>query len=84
MMTMMPTTELRVQLDGGAYMPTRAHGEDAGLDIRTPMAFTLKTFESATIPTGVHVEIPEGCAGLLVSKSGAERQKQYRLHGADR
>lgn len=59
---------MKVKLDEGAFMPERAHDLDAGYDIRTPDAFTLE--KSATIDTGVHVEIPKGYVGLLKSKSG--------------
>lgn len=57
-------------LDDGAYMPSRGHRTDAGLDLRTPKAVTVPAYGSAVIDTGVHVELPHGCAGLLVSKSG--------------
>ena len=61
---------LKVKLDDGAYEPVRAHSTDAGLDIRTPKTLTVCARGSALIDTGVHVEIPDGYAGLLVSKSG--------------
>lgn len=61
---------MEIMLDEGAYMPTRGHEADAGLDLRTPKAVTVPAYESTTINTGVHVALPHGCAGLLVSKSG--------------
>lgn len=61
---------MEVMLDDCAYMPSRTHGTDAGLDLRTPKAVTVPAYESAIIDTGVHVRLPHGCAGLLVSKSG--------------
>lgn len=61
---------MEIMLDTGAYMPSRAHGTDAGLDLRTPKAVTVPAYGSATINTGVHMALPHGCAGLLVSKSG--------------
>lgn len=61
---------MRIALDQGAYMPVRAHDTDAGLDLRTPMDVTVPAHGSAVIDTGVHVQIPQDCAGLLVSKSG--------------
>lgn len=61
---------MEIMLDTGAYMPSRAHGTDAGLDLRTPVAVTVPAYESVTVDTGVHVALPHGCAGLLVSKSG--------------
>lgn len=61
---------IRVALDDGAYLPNRAHGTDAGADIRTPMALTVPARGSATIRTGVHVQTPPGCATMIKSKSG--------------
>ena len=61
---------MKFKLDPGAYVPERAHATDAGLDLRTPHGFTLKAGESIAIDTGVHVELPAGTCGLLVSKSG--------------
>ena len=51
-------------------MPERAHETDAGLDIKTPIGFTVKPHGSFTVNTGIHVEIPKGCAGFLMSRSG--------------
>lgn len=59
-----------IMLDNGAYMPSRGHSTDAGLDLRTPKAVTVPAHGSAIIDTGVHVALPYGCTGLLVSKSG--------------
>lgn len=61
---------MEIMLDDGAYMPTRGHETDAGLDLRTPKAVTVPAYGSVTVDTGVHVAVPHGCAGLLVSKSG--------------
>lgn len=59
-----------IMLDDGAYMPSRGHGTDAGLDLRTPEAVTVPAYGSVAVDTGVHVALPHGCAGLIVSKSG--------------
>lgn len=61
---------MKIKLDPGAYMPERAHPTDAGLDLRSPVNEFVPSFGSAIIDTGVHVEIPEGCVGMLKSKSG--------------
>lgn len=61
---------MRIQLDEGAIMPSRAHKADAGLDLMARECWIVPAHGSAIFRTGVHVEIPEGCAGLLVSKSG--------------
>lgn len=62
--------KMKVKLDKGAYMPTRAHETDAGLDLYSPMAGAVFSNDSLTIDTGVHVEIPEGYVGMVKSKSG--------------
>ena len=61
---------MKVVLDRGAFAPERAHGTDAGLDLRSPKDITVPAHGSAVIDTGVHVEIPFSCAGFLKSKSG--------------
>lgn len=61
---------MRVILDEGAYMPNRFHATDAGLDIMAKESQWVLSKGSAVFHTGVHVELPTGTAGLLVSKSG--------------
>ena len=61
---------MKIMLDNIARMPSRSHETDAGLDLRTPEAGTIPAHGSVAVDTGVHVELPHGCAGLLVSKSG--------------
>lgn len=59
---------MKIKLDDFGIMPTRAHRTDAGLDIYSPIDFTLE--DSFVINTGVHVEVPAGTVGFLKSKSG--------------
>jgi dUTP pyrophosphatase len=73
---------MKVKLDNGAIMPTRAHKADAGLDLYMPKEYdplSQKTHSITawveprgcmTVDTGVHVEIPEGYVGMVKSKSG--------------
>lgn len=61
---------IKVMLDKGAYMPVRAHKDDAGLDLRSPDTFIVKAGKSLKIDSGVHVEIPAGYVGFLKAKSG--------------
>lgn len=62
--------QVRVKLDEGAFLPVRAHETDAGADIMSPKGFVLSGKASAVIHTGVHVQLPDGTAGILKSKSG--------------
>lgn len=61
---------MKVMLDYGAYRPLRAHSTDAGLDIRSPRMAVVRAHGSSVIKTGVHIELPKGTAGVLISKSG--------------
>lgn len=71
---------MKIVLDEGAIMPSRAHPYDAGLDLYTPHEAYVSacytdnlghvTIGNCTIDTGVHVQIPEGYVGLIKSKSG--------------
>ena len=62
--------QFMVYLDDGAVMPCRAHEDDAGFDLYAPTVDLVPKRGSVVIDTGVHVAIPKGYAGLLVSKSG--------------
>ena len=57
-------------LDDGAFMPTRAHGADAGLDLYATKDAVIFRHGSEKFDTGVHIEIPDGYVGFLKSKSG--------------
>lgn len=61
---------MKIKLDRGAYMPVRAHETDAGLDIRSKDSQYVCAKESAIFHTGVHIQLPHGFCGILVSKSG--------------
>lgn len=71
---------IKIKLDEGAILPTRAHENDAGLDLYTPIDVEVSRCRwipteglmvgSATIDTLVHIEIPKGYTGFIKSKSG--------------
>jgi dUTP pyrophosphatase len=64
--------ELRFKLvrDGGR-LPTRAHEDDAGLDLHAAEAATIAPGGGrASVGTGLAVEIPPGHAGLVLPRSG--------------
>jgi dUTP pyrophosphatase len=61
---------MRIKLDAGCYLPERAHDLDAGYDLRSPISIRVPAHGSAIIDTGVHMEIPQGYDGELISKSG--------------
>ena len=73
--------KIKVVLDPGAIMPTRAHETDAGLDLYAMEDGGVPPFGSALFDTGVHVGIPVGYVGLLTSKSGLMANSQITSRG---
>ncbi len=61
---------MKIMLDEGAYMPTRAHEADAGLDLYARETTIVSARESVKFDTGVHIELPPNTVGFLKSKSG--------------
>ena len=61
---------MNIYVEKGAYVPERAHKTDAGLDIKSRENRLIKAHRGALLHTGLHVQLPHGTAGLLVSKSG--------------
>ena len=73
--------KMKVKLDIGATMPTRAHEWDAGLDLYATKDILLHPCDRATHDTGVHVAIPEGYVGLITSKSGLMKNNGITSRG---
>ncbi len=75
-------SEINIVLDDGAIAPTRAHEDDAGLDLYAMEDAVVPARGSAIFDTGVHVELPKvtvytgffaktwRTAGFIKSKSG--------------
>jgi dUTP pyrophosphatase len=63
--------ELRfIKLSEKATLPTRAHDNDAGLDLYSAEAARIVPRARASVGTGLAVAIPEGLAGLVLPRSG--------------
>ena len=63
---------MKIKLDRGAFIPTRAHDTDAGADLRSPIDALVPARGSRVIDTGVHIQLPHGYVGMLKSKSGLD------------
>ena len=61
---------MRITMDVGSFKPTRAHPNDAGLDLYAMHSAVIPPCGHTKIETGIHAEIPVGYVGLLTSKSG--------------
>lgn len=62
--------KIKIMLDEGAKAPTRAHEDDAGLDIYAMESGCVPAWTCRAFRTGLHVEIPHGYVGILFAKSG--------------
>jgi dUTP pyrophosphatase len=49
---------MKIKLDDGAIMPTRAYPTDAGLDLYAMETQIVPAKDSAVFDTGVHIELP--------------------------
>lgn len=61
---------MKVTLDAGAILPSRAHDLDAGFDLYSREDAIVYAGDSWTFDTGVHMAIPKGYVGDVKSKSG--------------
>ena len=59
-----------VKLSGRATLPTRAHDDDAGLDLYAAESARLGPGARVSVGTGLAVQIPEGAGGLVLPRSG--------------
>jgi dUTP pyrophosphatase len=69
----MALKKIKVVLEEGAIMPTRAHATDAGLDLYSREWAMVNACSDWFFDTGVRVEIPEGYMGAIMSKSGLNK-----------
>ena len=70
------------RLSDEARPPARAHDHDAGWDLRASEAATIGPGERASVGTGIAVAIPEGCAGVVLPRSGLAARHGITLTNA--
>ncbi len=60
------------KLKENAKLPTYGSAEAAGADLYACLdqAVTVAPGESVWVPTGIALEVPKGCAGLIYARSG--------------
>lgn len=56
------------KLDPDAFLPTRKHPADAGLDLYANRTIIIEPHSFAIVSTGITIEIEEGFVGLLKPK----------------
>jgi dUTP pyrophosphatase len=79
---------MKVMLDEKAFLPLKAHADDAGYDLFTPIDFKIEgnkvaelhrlgmpySLQSAMVDTGVHIAIPSGYVGMIKSRSSLNKR----------
>ena len=66
-------TSIRVKiLREGASLPSYGSAEAAGADLYAWLEepLTVQPGETVFVPTGIALEVPKGCAGLIYARSG--------------
>lgn len=60
---------------GEARMPIRSHTDDAGWDLFVSADTTIPAHGFADVPSGVHVQLPNGYWGMLTGRSSTIRKR---------
>src|SRR5207302_10596430 len=70
------------RLSGAASQPVQEHPGDAGYDLFAAEPAAVEPGRRASIGTGLAVAIPEGCAGLVLPRSGLAARHGITLPNA--
>jgi dUTP pyrophosphatase len=73
--------ELRVNVGLTAFMPTRAHRDDSGLDLYATEDVGIPPGATVRIDTWISVELPEGFEGQVRPRSSLASSGIYALLG---
>ncbi len=69
------------KLHPAATVPSYAHVGDAGMDLCTTQAISLRSQQSAIVPTGIACKLPRGTVGLIWDKSGLATKHGLKVLG---
>jgi dUTP pyrophosphatase len=58
------------RLEAAARLPSRTYRHDAGLDLHALDSVRLAPGQRASVRTGIALEVPGRCAGLVLPRSG--------------
>lgn len=72
---------MKIKLEPWAICPTRAHKNDAGLDLYAAEGKIVPAHGSAVFDTGVHVQLPLYTVGDVDPKSGLFFNHDILTHG---
>ncbi len=69
------------KLADDAFVPARAHADDAGLDLYSYESFVLAPGERRTVKTAIALAIPSGYVGLIWDKSSVPHKWGVKTMG---
>lgn len=72
---------MKIVLDPGAKMPKKAHRTDGGFDLYAMETKVVPAKGRTFFDTGVHVALPEGTVGFVMSKSGLNKKHGLTSEG---
>jgi dUTP pyrophosphatase len=64
-----------------AVVPPRPYAGDAGIDLCTVEEVVIPAHGRARVPTGIAVELPAGCVGLIWDKSSLSHDQGLKVLG---
>ena len=68
-----------IRLDANARIPTRAYPNDSGFDLYASESLVIEPGRTATIGTGIAVELPWATDGQVRPRSGLARDHQVTV-----
>jgi len=74
--------QLKVKkLNSDAILPNYAKKDDAGFDLYSVADVEISAGQRVQVPTGIAMEIPTGCVGLVWDKSGLSHKHGMKTLG---
>ncbi|MCM2277919.1 MAG: dUTP diphosphatase [Oligoflexia bacterium] len=69
-----PETVRILRVEEGAVLPTRAHPDDAGMDLYSLEDVELVPGQGQVVKTGIALALPEGYVGLVADRSSLAKR----------
>jgi dUTP pyrophosphatase len=69
------------KLDDRARQPSKGHPGDAGIDFFSLQKVIFSPLGQMRVHTGIAIEIPDGCVGLIWDKSGISFNQGLKVMG---
>lgn len=67
------------RLNENATIPTKAHATDSGFDLYASEDVIIAPGETAVVPTGIAVQLPEGMEAQVRPRSGVTSKTKLRI-----